>query len=586
MALCACGDPSCDFEVTSRSRREGPRVWCETCGEYHYGVDAEECESPYCENCGDYPSDCECGDVSSYYNDGPNPVKVPSSNVWENVLVTRDNPHRGNLTQYVADFYLLECLANIDGFAPAKAAFRAFTEKVAREFAQYLDEIIGGELRHTARICRSASGIPADLFPYLRACGHNFERSSAWKVWRTMRKTEGIRALEMAETAFRDGKWGDGAYGGSSWATIAKVLISYYKSKLPASLFVDRCFSLEHNGGCVFDKQYKVKGSLRKCLDAHGNDDYRTLLAHASASVKALWNSKRHSWHSEEWLGAERAKPIAQCAVSANCVSPDWHHGACITEDHISEMVDRQKKWFEARRVENDKKLLVNFEAIMIGRMEAKHGKEWLRVLWNQGALNCSCKRHVNIALFDTWKNGEVASTEESDDDNFYGSPAWGRIDRLSTSIYNTYVNGTAPHTATLPDFVLELQAAKVAALEAWLKTKKISFAAIRRYVLEKNYYDGLELSMGTFVYHLRDMLQEKFGSDAFYEGGLKSELKALITGISVFPPKWAKTHFKTTLTEKEMLTYNTSWVIGQKMTNQAKKWAKVTKALDMELAW
>lgn len=580
MALCSCGDPYCDYEVQSRSREEGARVWCDVCGEYHYGVDAEACESPYCNECGEYKEECECEGTAAeggFFDDGPNPVKVPTPKEWQKYATVREGGQTANLTQYVADFYLLECLANIDGFTPAKAVFKAFSERIAREFAKYLDEIIGGELRHTIRICRTSQGIPPDLFPYLRMCGQGFERSNSWKVWRVLRQREGIRALAMATETFENGKWRDGAYGGSNWATITKVLLSYSTGKLPASLFVDRCFSLEHNGGCVFDKQYKVKGSLRKCLDAHGNDDYRTLLMHASASVKALWNARRHDWHSEEWLGAERAKPITQCALNSWCVSADWHHGPCQTADDLEVMVSRHKKWEQQRQAARDERLVKEFRTIMLDRIVAKDGENWLEMQWKSGRMGCTCGWHINEKLLAEWKNDEVSRIEENDEDNVYGSDAWLRVDRLSSKLYAIYV-ATKSHSPVVPDFALKLQEEAVQQYEALLKKHKVSFAAIRRYILSHNYYDGLDVSLNTFKYFVRDLMCSTVGTEKYY-GGISKELETLGKQILAMPEAWKK-RIQKKLTAKEVETYNTSWIKTQKMLgNYVKPKAKVSAA-------
>lgn len=108
-------------------------------------------------------------------------------------------------------------------------------------FQDYLFMAIGGEVRH---------------HPAIRATkelGHT-ERTKSWRVWSEMAKTIGREQLTRdASEIFACDSWG-GAYGGPKWKAIADVLLARLTGELDAKTFVDRVFSLQHNGGSALDK--------------------------------------------------------------------------------------------------------------------------------------------------------------------------------------------------------------------------------------------------------------------------------------------------------------------------------------------
>lgn len=211
-----------------------------------------------------------------------------------------------DLAQAVADFYLLECLANVHQYAPAAGALERLEGELAREFAEYLDIAIGGELRH-AKGHLHVEELPSELAPFFREVSCSAaDRGKAWLVWSVIRRRYGVRALVIAEEVFRLDGW-QRNFGGVAWARVAVALREYLEGRAKRRIFVDRCFSLEHNSGCVFDKLWAT-GNVRPVLDAHGVDDYATLLHHASSEVRLLWR-QRH-WivrqeHDPIWLGVQ-----------------------------------------------------------------------------------------------------------------------------------------------------------------------------------------------------------------------------------------------------------------------------------------
>lgn len=79
-------------------------------------------------------------------------------------------------------------------------------------------------------------------------------------------------------------------YGGSSWAKAPEVLAMRQRGKLGPTefqnrkLFLDRAFSLEHNGGYLFDKLYDVE-DLHHTLDAHHSDNLKTLFSFGAGDI-------------------------------------------------------------------------------------------------------------------------------------------------------------------------------------------------------------------------------------------------------------------------------------------------------------
>jgi hypothetical protein len=207
-----------------------------------------------------------------------------------------------DLAQAVADFYLLETLGNVRGDAIARSKLYKFERELAKEFASYLDIAIGGELRYA----KSSLGdeCPKSLSAYTKEASLA-DRGTAWVVWGVVRRAWGLRALELAQETFEHPDW-RGAFGGEAWASIVSVLRAYLEGRINERIFVDRCFSLEHNGGCVFNKLYDTR-TVNVVLEAHGDDDYSTLRGYASKEVERLW--RRHQLlerleYEPIWFGA------------------------------------------------------------------------------------------------------------------------------------------------------------------------------------------------------------------------------------------------------------------------------------------
>jgi hypothetical protein len=86
-----------------------------------------------------------------------------------------------------------------------------------------------------------------------------------------------------------------GGFGGKAWAGIAIVAHahatgSWLGEQFGPREFLDRAFSLEHNGGCMFNKVNWAcsVSEVQPILDAHANSDWETLHTHSSQSTRDL----------------------------------------------------------------------------------------------------------------------------------------------------------------------------------------------------------------------------------------------------------------------------------------------------------
>ena len=167
-------------------------------------------------------------------------------------------------------------------------AFQAeLVDILDRSFVPYVHIAIGGEIRHH------------------RAMGDHLsnDRNEAWSDWRTIFDTIGNDSLLDVEQLFLEfGE--DNTYGGPNWAAVTKILWLRHQEMLGPDLytnkklFVDRVFSLQHNGGSLFDKiTWSVKnmrgwgvGKLSHLLDYHSAEipNIVGLLRLASPKVRAL----------------------------------------------------------------------------------------------------------------------------------------------------------------------------------------------------------------------------------------------------------------------------------------------------------
>lgn len=194
-----------------------------------------------------------------------------------------------------ADFYLLEWLT-AEGDQEARGRLSRWLPHLCGELAGHLDNVIGNELGHYERA--RTHQLPQELADFITKINVGDSRVS----WQRLRRELGEgRALQLATEAFT----GPGVeFGGEAWAPVAAMVRRYVLHELPDRVFVDQCFTLEHNNGSLFDK-YHDTTTMREVLDAQAATDLGKLLAHSSAEVRELWNGQRRTSveHHPLWLG-------------------------------------------------------------------------------------------------------------------------------------------------------------------------------------------------------------------------------------------------------------------------------------------
>jgi cyclophilin family peptidyl-prolyl cis-trans isomerase len=203
---------------------------------------------------------------------------------------------RIDASSLAADFYLLEYLAAA-GDASARRRLVHWLPQAAQYFAGQLDLIIGAELGHYERV--STRGLAEPLAAFLL----EVTRGDSRVAWPRARARLGqAAALALAADAF-DGPGAE--FGGEAWAPVASMLRRYVTYEIPASVFVDQCFTLEHNNGCLFDKYFDTD-SLPAVLDAQAGADLAALASHASGEGRRRWEShlvRLAAGHDPAWLG-------------------------------------------------------------------------------------------------------------------------------------------------------------------------------------------------------------------------------------------------------------------------------------------
>ncbi|WP_443077191.1 peptidylprolyl isomerase [Streptomyces sp. NBC_01689] len=200
-----------------------------------------------------------------------------------------------------ADFYLLEWLTAA-GDRTARARLFRWLPHLCAELAGHLDNVIGNELGHYERA--RTHHHPQELADFITEINQGDSRVT----WQRLRREMGHgRALQLATEAFA----GPGVeFGGEAWAPVAAMVRRYVRHELPDRVFVDQCFTLEHNNGSLFDK-YHDTTTMREVLDAQAATDLDTLLTHASAEVGELWQAQRldSAEGHPMWLGSRPAAP-------------------------------------------------------------------------------------------------------------------------------------------------------------------------------------------------------------------------------------------------------------------------------------
>jgi hypothetical protein len=323
------------------------------CGEHlnEYGS-CSDCE--FCDDCGEHKEDCSCGEFGSaqrppWERRGIKVEAVTEKMNWQ--LVWPEIDTTIDPVQAAADFYLLEAITagvvvpmpgkqfkaarhnkQVDerffelyditdpsdqeailaardkqleekretnpqfrlewAMGEAEQHLERFVERLDATMVAYSHMAIAGELRHHVAVRDRLST----------------ERSSAWCGWPRILEAVGNQALLDAAKLFYE--FGGGGYGGPPWANACEVLHARLEGtlgpdgpegKINKRMFIDRIWTLEHNGGCFLNKipwsilngkQWHV-GSMRSVLDAHAAmpTNFQRLLKVASPEVRYVFDS-------------------------------------------------------------------------------------------------------------------------------------------------------------------------------------------------------------------------------------------------------------------------------------------------------
>jgi hypothetical protein len=159
----------------------------------------------------------------------------------------------------------------------ADTAMHILVDELDKSFREYVHLACGGELRHHKAFGKTLKGY----------------RKGAWTRWYYIFEQHGVDALLQMVDLFMEFTPGS-SYGGERWANAAKILYQREVGELGPTefinkqLFVDRVFTLEHNGGCFLNKlewaNFRAERDDDYCYSFHTMKDY-VLNAHAANPV-------------------------------------------------------------------------------------------------------------------------------------------------------------------------------------------------------------------------------------------------------------------------------------------------------------
>lgn len=340
--FCACCD-ICGANSNSCSCcHDCGNMYCTCCGscgsafcEECYNCGFKECDCECCHECECYP--CMCTGINSLdWGDGSlveDLAGETSENVWKKEWpVLAQTYNKSHPVTLAATFYLLEAMiagVGIDSELPETVSREEF-ESLFSSYAssgklndifserenkpvsvinkirlntevwmaklvddwylpilEYMTMAIGGELRHHPTV-NNCTPLETDW------------RRRSWAIYKRIVDHLGIDvAMEQAYDVFLDFK--SEGYGGQPWADGAKVVHQAVKGQLGPSdfmnrkMFLDRVWTLEHNGGCFLNKIewdcQKGWHQMTSVLNAHGMyplPHFGTLVEHADPEVAKL----------------------------------------------------------------------------------------------------------------------------------------------------------------------------------------------------------------------------------------------------------------------------------------------------------
>lgn len=276
----------------------------------------------------------------SYYDDDKNQEykKTMWAKLWSKV-----EPHRIDPAQAAADYYLLFGMVNNsfvefeplvlpkkEKFEEAGKILGKSVEEITKRQQEVYDKAAKDPRTELTKLSKKADALYHDLVEDLDgafreyvhlACGGELRhhpamgpvlgkgyRRGAWVKWYYIYKDNGPEALLTMADLFEE--FGGGSYGGPPWANAARILYQRETGQLGPDeftnkqLFVDRVFTLEHNGGCFLNKLNWINlrserntpysyhfGEMKEyVLNAHASNpaNIDMLIGYASPSIQKL----------------------------------------------------------------------------------------------------------------------------------------------------------------------------------------------------------------------------------------------------------------------------------------------------------
>jgi len=270
------------------------------------------------------PAGCKEGGIDDYYAPGFDPDFYPWYSNDGHKLVARGGAYgydklwdikrfKGiDLRNLIADFYLLDAVAScvlVPGVTPQVAANPAVLLEMidAGFYSRNADSPEGVALeaaiafaRHTLKYApmirdymHYACASEIQFHPVGYPIGTSFGECAVG--WHKVIEHFGHEVAASWLVDVFNAKGWSGGFGGKAWKGIAVVAHAYETTQwLGESFgpreFLDRAFSLQHNGGTMFNKCEWADsvGNVQKVLDAHANSDWAKLHKHASQNTQSL----------------------------------------------------------------------------------------------------------------------------------------------------------------------------------------------------------------------------------------------------------------------------------------------------------
>ena len=270
------------------------------------------------------------------------------------------DPHI-QLSSNAALFYLLYTRMN-RGDHVARAELRYLMDYLLPQLKNYLDMATAGEARYTLEggranydsafipqdvrdyiatskhlelrsvIWRSAhnhqlflvdqKGDGRDVFAEYSASSNDNARMTMWAGWKDIREKYGLDAITWCVVRHFMGHGGGGGVSGPLWANAANLVRKHDLKQISDLFFIDQAFSLQHNGGNIFNKLWDCsnlqhilscafKGNMRSLPDFL-NDEHKRIYKQVCVEIMFYEGRKKQG----EVGRAQRARAPAAFSTS------------------------------------------------------------------------------------------------------------------------------------------------------------------------------------------------------------------------------------------------------------------------------